>query len=82
MTPAHIAKTVYHAMGVHELEAKDPDGRVFNLLSEGEPLAFKGIPYFAPELFRSVRIRNGTMTSTMRMMRVAGRRRSVVIFGA
>ena len=26
--------------------------------SEGEKLAFTGIPYFAPELFRSVRIRN------------------------
>jgi peptide chain release factor 3 len=26
--------------------------------SEGEVLAFTGIPYFAPELFRSVRIRN------------------------
>ena len=38
VTPAHIAKTVYHAMGVHELEAKDRDGRVYNLLAEGEPL--------------------------------------------
>ncbi len=26
--------------------------------SEGEPLQFTGIPYFAPEIFRSVRIRN------------------------
>jgi hypothetical protein len=25
-------------MGVHDLEAKDPDGRVFNLMAEGEPL--------------------------------------------
>jgi hypothetical protein len=38
VTPAHIAKTVYHQMGVHDLEAKDPDGRVFNLLAEGEPI--------------------------------------------
>ena len=38
VTPAHIAKTVYHQMGVTNLEAKDPDGRVFNLLAEGEPL--------------------------------------------
>jgi hypothetical protein len=38
VTPAHIAKTVYHQMGIHDLEAKDPDGRVFNLLAEGEPL--------------------------------------------
>jgi hypothetical protein len=39
VTPAHIAKTVYHAMGVHDLEAKDKDGRVFNLLAEGTSLA-------------------------------------------
>lgn len=38
VTPAHVAKTVYHAMGIHNLEAKDPDGREFNLLAEGEPL--------------------------------------------
>jgi hypothetical protein len=38
VTPAHIAKTVYHSMGVHDLEAKDKDGRTFNLLAEGEPL--------------------------------------------
>jgi len=38
VTPAHIAKTIYHQMGVHELEAKDPDGRVFNLLAEGEAI--------------------------------------------
>jgi hypothetical protein len=38
VTPAHIAKTVYHQMGVRDLEARDPDGRVFNLLAEGEPL--------------------------------------------
>ena len=24
VTPAHIAKTVYHQMGIHDLEAKDP----------------------------------------------------------
>jgi hypothetical protein len=38
VTPAHIAHTVYRQMGVTNLEAKDPDGRVFNLLAEGEPL--------------------------------------------
>jgi hypothetical protein len=38
ITPAHVAKTVYHAMGVKDLEARDKDGRVFNLLAEGEPL--------------------------------------------
>jgi uncharacterized protein (DUF1501 family) len=38
VTPAHVAKTVYRAMGVHDLEAKDKDGRTFNLLAEGESL--------------------------------------------
>ena len=38
VTPAHIAKTVYHAMGIDDLEGKDKDGRVFNLLAEGEPI--------------------------------------------
>ena len=38
VTPAHIAKTVYHAMGIHDLEATDRDGRVYNLLAEGQPL--------------------------------------------
>jgi hypothetical protein len=38
ITPAHVAKTVYRAMGVNDLEAKDKDGRVFNLLAEGESL--------------------------------------------
>lgn len=38
VTPAHIAKTVYHAMGVDDLEARDRDGRVFNLLAEGDPI--------------------------------------------
>jgi hypothetical protein len=39
VTPAHIAHTVYRQMGVTNLEAKDPDGRVFNLLAEGEPIS-------------------------------------------
>jgi len=38
VTPAHIAHTVYRQMGISNLEAKDPDGRVYNLLAEGEPL--------------------------------------------
>jgi hypothetical protein len=38
VTPAHIARTVYHAMGVRDLTATDKDGRVYNLLDEGEPL--------------------------------------------
>lgn len=38
VTPAHVAKTVYHAMGTGDLQARDRDGRVFNLLEAGEPL--------------------------------------------
>ena len=38
VAPAHIAKTVYHAMGIHDLHARDKDGREFNLLDAGEPL--------------------------------------------
>jgi uncharacterized protein (DUF1501 family) len=38
VTPAHVARTVYHAMGVADLRATDRDGRVYNLLDEGEPL--------------------------------------------
>ncbi len=38
VTPAHIAKTVYHAMGIHDLTATANDGRVYHLLEEGEPL--------------------------------------------
>lgn len=36
--PADVVKTVYHAMGVHDLEAIDPLGRPYNLLDEGRPL--------------------------------------------
>ncbi len=35
VTPADITKTVYRAMGVQDLTARDEDGRVFNLLEEG-----------------------------------------------
>ena len=38
LTPADIAKTVYHAMGVNDLHATDELGRPYNLLAEGEPL--------------------------------------------
>ena len=38
LTPADITKTVYHAMGVHDLEAVDPQGRPYNLLAEGRPI--------------------------------------------
>lgn len=36
--PAHVTKTVYHAMGIDNLEATDTEGRPYNLLAEGEPL--------------------------------------------
>ena len=38
VTPAHIAKTVYHAMGIDNLEAHDREGRPYNLLPDGHPL--------------------------------------------
>ena len=38
VTPAHIAKTVYHAMGVEALEFRDREGRPYNLLPDGYPL--------------------------------------------
>jgi Protein of unknown function (DUF1501) len=38
ITPADVTKTVYHAMGIHDLTAIDPQGRPYNLLAEGEPL--------------------------------------------
>jgi uncharacterized protein (DUF1501 family) len=36
--PEDIAKTVYHAMGITNLEAIDQGGRPYNLLEEGRPL--------------------------------------------
>ena len=36
VTPAHIARTVYHAMGVTDLTAMDREGRPYHLLPEGE----------------------------------------------
>lgn len=38
VTPADIAKTVYHAMAIRDLEAIDSQQRPFNLLSEGNAL--------------------------------------------
>ncbi len=38
VTPAHIAKTVYHAMGITDLDAIDQQGRPYQLLAEGDPL--------------------------------------------
>lgn len=38
VTPEDIAKTVYHVMGVDDLEAIDREGRPFNLMPEGRAL--------------------------------------------
>lgn len=38
VTPADVTKTVYHAMGVHDLEAIDNEGRPYNLLADGRPI--------------------------------------------
>lgn len=38
VTPADVAHTVYHAMGIHDLEATDEQGRPYQLLAEGEPI--------------------------------------------
>ena len=35
VTPAHVTKTVYHAMGIHNLDAVDNQNRPYNLLAEG-----------------------------------------------
>jgi uncharacterized protein (DUF1501 family) len=36
--PEVVTKTVYYAMGIHDLEATDKLGRPYNLLEEGKPL--------------------------------------------
>jgi hypothetical protein len=38
ITPAHVTKTVYHAMGIHDLSAVDAQGRRYDLLPEGRAL--------------------------------------------
>ena len=38
VAPEHIARTVFHAMGLDDLHAVDREGRPFNLLEEGRPL--------------------------------------------
>lgn len=38
LTPADVTKTVYYAMGIHNLEATDPQGRPYNLLAEGQAI--------------------------------------------
>jgi Protein of unknown function (DUF1501) len=38
VTPADVTRTVYHAMGIRDLEARDREGRPYNLLADGEPI--------------------------------------------
>jgi len=38
VTPADVTHTVYHAMGITDLEAVDDQGRPYNLLPEGRPI--------------------------------------------
>ena len=38
VTPADVTKTVYHAMGIQNLEALDNQNRPYNLLAEGNPI--------------------------------------------
>lgn len=39
VTPADVTKTVFHAMGIHDLDAFDNQNRPYNLLAEGSLLA-------------------------------------------
>lgn len=36
--PADVTKTVYHAMGIHDLEARDRQNRPYNLLPDGSAI--------------------------------------------
>jgi hypothetical protein len=38
VTPADVTKTVYHAMGIDDLEVRDAQNRPYNLLAEGKPI--------------------------------------------
>jgi uncharacterized protein (DUF1501 family) len=38
VTPADIAKTVYRAVGIENLQAQDSQGRPYHLLEEGKPI--------------------------------------------
>ncbi|MCH8828059.1 MAG: DUF1501 domain-containing protein [Planctomycetes bacterium] len=39
VAPEDITKTIYHAAGINNLEARDPQGRPFRLLEEGRAIA-------------------------------------------
>ena len=38
VAPEHIARTVFHAMGIDDLHAVDREGRPFHLMEDGRPL--------------------------------------------
>jgi hypothetical protein len=38
VSPADIAKTVYRAVGIDNLQAQDTQGRPYQLLEEGRPI--------------------------------------------
>lgn len=38
VTPAEVAATVYHAMGISDLEARDKEGKPYSLLADGKPI--------------------------------------------
>jgi Protein of unknown function (DUF1501) len=38
VTPAEVAATVYHAMGISDLNTRDKEGRVYSLLADGSPI--------------------------------------------
>lgn len=38
ITPAHVVKTVYHAMGIDDIMFTDTKGQPLSLLAEGEPI--------------------------------------------
>jgi len=38
VAPEHIARTVFHAMGIDDLHATDREGRPFHLMEDGRPL--------------------------------------------
>ena len=38
VSPGDVSRTVYHAMGIHDLTALDADGRRYNLLEDTDPI--------------------------------------------
>ena len=38
VAPEHIARTLFHALGIEDLRAKDREGRPFDLMEDGRAL--------------------------------------------